>query len=165
VTKGRVVVRSTPTGGRVSLDGKEAGVAPLTLHDVAAGSHTIRVVLDGHVPVERRIMVGPDKPSQAIAVELAAARSRAHEPDRAKPAAKKVDVATQSVGSLQIDSRPAGANVFVDGKPSGRTPLVLESLTLGDHGVHLELEGYRPWNSSARITAGARSRVAASLEP
>ena len=164
VTKGRVAVRSTPSGGRVSLDGKEAGVAPLTLHDVAAGSHTIRVVLDGHVPVERRIVVSPDKPSQAIAVELAAARSRAREPDRAKPAAK-VDVATQSVGSLQVDSRPAGANVFVDGKPAGKTPLVLESLRLGDHGIRLELEGYRPWNSSARITAGARSRVAASLEP
>ena len=161
--KGRVVIRSTPSGARVWLDGREAGVAPLTLQDVPAGSHTIRLALEGHLPVERRVTVGPEKASQAIAVELAAAHTRPREPDRSKPTAK-ASGASKAAGSLQVDSRPAGANVFVDSKPVGKTPLLLESLEPGDHGVRLELDGYRAWSSSTRITAGGRSRVAASLE-
>ena len=132
----------------------------ISARDLAVGD---RIFIKGRLSEDQQSVVAATI-MVMTKVELAAARSRAREPDRAKPAAK-VDVATQSVGSLQVDSRPAGANVFVDGKPAGKTPLVLESLRLGDHGIRLELEGYRPWNSSARITAGARSRVAASLEP
>jgi hypothetical protein len=48
---------------------------------------------------------------------------------------------------------------------AGRTtPLVMESVPLGDHAIHLERAGYQRWASSVRITAGERTRVAASLE-
>ncbi len=45
----------------------------------------------------------------------------------------------------------------------GTTPLS-QAVTSGDHGVRLELSGYREWTSSVRVTAAATSRVTASLE-
>jgi hypothetical protein len=67
-------------------------------------------------------------------------------------------------GSLQVLSRPAGANVLVDGRLVGRTPLVLSGVSAGAHDVRLELDGFRRWSTSVEVRPGSRARVAASLE-
>jgi hypothetical protein len=63
-----------------------------------------------------------------------------------------------------IESRPRGATVYVDGKFSGTTPMLMDGLDVGDHMVSIEADGYRPWSSSVRIGSGERSRIAVSLE-
>ena len=67
-------------------------------------------------------------------------------------------------GGLQVLSRPAGAEVFVDGALVGRTPLVIASVAPGAHDIRIELAGHRQWATSVRVEPGARARVAASLE-
>jgi hypothetical protein len=44
-------------------------------------------------------------------------------------------------GSLRVSSTPVGAQVLVDGKPRGVTPLSLTDLSLGRHEVELKGEG------------------------
>jgi hypothetical protein len=65
---------------------------------------------------------------------------------------------------LEVDSRPAGAQVWVDGRLVGTTPLQVSGVGAGSHEVRLELRGYRPWRTSVSVGRGARARVAASLE-
>lgn len=67
-------------------------------------------------------------------------------------------------GSLQVVSRPAGAQVVVDGRAVGTTPLLLPTVPSGRHDVRIELPGFRRWATSVEVSAGARTRVAASLE-
>ena len=67
-------------------------------------------------------------------------------------------------GSLQILSRPDGAQVFVDGALVGRTPLLVASVAPGMHDVRIELPGHRRWATAVRVEPGTRARVAASLE-
>jgi hypothetical protein len=61
-------------------------------------------------------------------------------------------------------SRPSGAQVILDGRVVGRTPLVIPNVTPGTHSVRLELAGFTRWATSVDVNAGARARVAASLE-
>lgn len=63
-----------------------------------------------------------------------------------------------------VDSRPAGARVFVDGKLVGTTPLLLDSIDAGEHTVRLELDGFRAWTTGTKVTGGERTRVSGSLE-
>jgi hypothetical protein len=49
--------------------------------------------------------------------------------------------AKKGQGSLLVSSTPAGAEVLVDGKPRGVTPLNLTDLSLGHHEVELKGEG------------------------
>jgi hypothetical protein len=164
-------VRSTPSGARVSVDGKDAGATPATIRELAAGSYTVRVTRDGYRPVERRVSITSGRPAQALSVTLDRARGapepraatdrRANQP---AAAAARTNPPAGGTGSLFVNSRPAGANVFVDGKLIGTTPLLLPALALGDHAVHMELDGYRRWASSVRIAPGEESRVTGSLE-
>lgn len=61
-------------------------------------------------------------------------------------------------------SRPAGADVVLDGRVIGRTPLVVSDVRSGSHEVRIQLGGFRPWATTVNVTAGNRTRVAASLE-
>jgi len=67
-------------------------------------------------------------------------------------------------GSLQVESRPSGAEVFLDGRAIGSTPLLLSNVDEGVHRVRIELAGYRDWSTAVNVGAGVRERVGASLE-
>ena len=67
-------------------------------------------------------------------------------------------------GALTVDSRPAGAKAFLDGKLVGSTPLSLQTVAAGEHAIRLEREGYRRWSSTIRVVASEQNRVTASLE-
>jgi PEGA domain len=58
-----------------------------------------------------------------------------------KPAATAPGAAATSrrgIGGLSVSSTPSGAQVTVDGKPRGVTPLTLSDLSVGKHTVELE---------------------------
>ena len=83
----------------------------------------------------------------------------------ASPASTRVPApAAESTGSLEVDSRPLGANVFLDGVLVGTTPVEMRQVPVGEHTVRLEHDGYRRWSSPVRIVGGERNRVTASLE-
>jgi len=51
VTTGSLYVDSRPRGASVSVDGRSAGQTPLTLPDVTAGTHVVRIEMEGKKPV------------------------------------------------------------------------------------------------------------------
>jgi hypothetical protein len=65
--------------------------------------------------------------------------------------------------SLQVASRPGGAEVIVDGKPVGRTPLSME-MSPGTHEVRLSLPGFKGWATTVDVKPGVTTRVSGSLE-
>lgn len=68
------------------------------------------------------------------------APARAPQPAAAVPQTVRTaaDTPLERIGSLEMNSDPAGATVFVDGKERGVTPLTLESFAAGSHEVVLQ---------------------------
>jgi len=60
---------------------------------------------------------------------------------------------------------PNGASVFVNDRPVGRTPLVLNDMPTGSRVVRVELKGYRRWSSAVSVVANQRTRALAALQP
>jgi len=55
-------VSAAPPGAKLYLDGKEIGELPQEIHDLALGTHIVRVAAgDAYEPVERQIELEPDK--------------------------------------------------------------------------------------------------------
>ena len=61
---------------------------------------------------------------------------------------------------LALTTQPAGATIFVDGHPSGKTPGEVDGLGPGRYFVRLELEGYRPAELVVELSAGQRFQPA-----
>jgi len=154
---GRLLIRSTPDGAGAFLDGRDIGRTPVTMRDVEHGTHTVRVVREGYVAEERRVTITADRPSRSLTFELTRARPAALAP-AASAALEREKV------PVTVESRPAGASVFIDGTLIGKTPLTLVEVAAGDHAVSLDLDGYRRWSSSVRVVVGERNRITASLE-
>ena len=61
--------------------------------------------------------------------------------EKADPKTEKAAAARAVPGTLQVTTTPAGAQVIVDGKARGVTPLTLTDLNAGRHEVSLKGEG------------------------
>ena len=152
-TTGRVIVKSTPTGATVSLDGKVRGHTPVTIRELTFGTHALVVSRAGFATDTRDFSVSADRPAGDVLVELKAARAPVAPP---KPALK--------TGSLDVNTRPAGATVFLDGKPIGVTPISVPEVKVGSHAIHVELLGYKSISATIDVAAGQTARFTVTLE-
>jgi hypothetical protein len=94
----------------VFVDGDGLGTTPIELKRIVSGPHTIRVVKEGYKPYKTKVNIRDGRETVVTAV--------------LKP----------NFGTLVITSKPAVANVTIDGKPRGKTPLSVK-LEPGDHDV------------------------------
>ncbi len=146
---GRLTVRSSPPGARVLVDGRLRGRTPLVLRDMPLRVLRVTIEQPGFEPDERRVALTARQPDLTVNARLA----------REAPTAPAA-----TTGVLVVDSRPTGARVFVNDREVGLTPLSVPEIAPGTHRVRLEIAGFNSWMTTAQVTAGTRTRVAASLE-
>jgi hypothetical protein len=141
----------------VLVDGREYGRTPLTVGNLSRGSHNVRVIRDGYEPDDRQVTVTSAQRAHSMTVRLTPQRVAAVASAGSRPPAP-------SAAPLTVESRPAGAAVFLDGRLVGSTPLVVPDVAAGEHALHLDRDGYRRWSSAIRIVTTERNRVTASLD-
>jgi tetratricopeptide (TPR) repeat protein len=88
---GALTVRCDPAGAAVSVDGKPAGVTPITAAALPAGDHTVRVSAPGYVPREMAVTIGAGATSDVeCALELVpAVAAPAPPPEPAPPPVRR----------------------------------------------------------------------------
>jgi hypothetical protein len=89
---------------------------------------------------------------------LAAALSSlfSHEQTDPQPTAAVVTAPLPRTASVSVSSDPAGAQIFLDGRASGKvTPASLGELTAGKHRIGLQLAGYSEATEALRLPEDA----------
>jgi hypothetical protein len=143
---GSVTVQSDPDGANVYLDGGLQGLTPVAITGVSPGPHIVRIEKTGYLPYQKDITVTAGS-TTIVSAALA-------------------PVPPPTTGSVNVQSEPDGANVYLDGALAGITPLLVSNLTPGNHVVIIELTGYESYeNTSVPVMAGATTLVSAVLEP
>ena len=148
---GRLLVRSSPPGALVDVNGAPRGTTPLALSEIPYGSYTLRVSRPGYVSQVHELSISAGQPVGAVSVGLMPAAPGAASPARA-------------AGSVFVESRPPAAQVFLDGERVGRTPVLLSDVGAGLHEIRIQRDGYRVWSTTTRVVASERTRVGASLD-
>jgi hypothetical protein len=137
--EGELVVQSRPVAARVSIDGEDRGVTPLTIA-LPAGAHVLEVQSGKSEPRVIPLTIRPGvQTAQYIELQNVA-----------------------MTGGLDIRSEPPGARVTIDGQPRGTTPLTIRDLAPGDHQVVLE-GGGRKVAQPVRIDAGITAQLVVPL--
>jgi hypothetical protein len=147
---GKLLVRSSPAGARVTINGRVRGRTPLILRDLPLRVLTVTLTQTGYRPSEQRVALSAARPTATVEAKLIAESGETG--------------SSATTGSLYVESRPSSARVFVDNRSIGSTPVSIPDLSPGYHRVRLELAGFTSWVTMAEVKVGARTRVSASLE-
>ena len=118
---------SVPTNVQVYLDGKYIGLTPLKSDRLPVGSHQIRFAKDKY----------KDK-NMTVILERG----------------QEMDVSVRLIpqkGSLSVSSDPPDAEVYLDGKLIGKTPLVIYGVLIGKYSLKITKSGYEDYNTAIEI--------------
>jgi hypothetical protein len=115
---GALEITANVDGPAAIVDGRAVGAAPRTVGDLAPGAHRVRLELAGYEPWDGEAHVTPGH--------------------TARVSARLVRTPTR----LRVDSDVAGAQVFIDQKYVGITPLDLADVARGTHKLNVSAEGY-----------------------
>lgn len=127
---GSMSITSSPSGADVYLDGVRKGTTPLTLSNVAEGSHTVTVSNAGYEDYSTSCTVSVGKRTSLSPV-----------------------LALQT-GDIFVSSTPSGAAVELDGVAEGYTPLTIRSVSPGSHTLRLSRGGYEATEVFVLVSAG-----------
>ena len=69
----------------------------------------------------------------------------------------------QTTGEAEISSTPNMADIYIDGKKVGQTPMTISDLTFGDHEVRLSKEGCSDYTATLTINKKETAKLTATL--
>jgi formylglycine-generating enzyme required for sulfatase activity len=119
---------AVPDKALVTIDGAPSGNAPGDFK-LAPGKHTIAIAAERYQPFQ-----------DTVEVE-GAGKVQSYEPKLAP-----------AWGDVTIASEPAGAEVLVEGKSRGVTPLTIDVLA-GNRPIELRLAGFKSWTTDIQVKA------------
>jgi hypothetical protein len=161
-TRATLTVESTPKNAAVTVNGTWRGRTPVTIDDLAFGTHTLRVIQPGYTVARQVVTLTKSEPTRTVSFKLQ--RSGAAAATSSAPRGAATPTRDRFSGSLFVASNPPGARVFVDNRPFGTAPARIPEVSIGSHVVRLELPDHRVWSTSTRVAAGQETRVTGSLE-
>jgi hypothetical protein len=140
---GQLTINSTPEGAEVHIDGRSdpGWVTPFNLPGLAPGQHSVTITRAGYSTESRTIDVASGSKSFLV-VQLA-----------------------QVTAMVAASSEPAGAQLFIDGKDTGRvTPAQISVDKPGPHTLLVRKQGYLEETATANLQAGQIFHFAPSLK-
>jgi iron(II)-dependent oxidoreductase len=137
---GAAYITSDPAGAKVVVDGTERGATPLTVRDLSAGEHIVELILKDYEKWVGKVEI------KANRVELVEARL------------------SKETGSLMVISTPPRAEIYVDGKLVGTTPITVEKVEIGEREVRIKRGGFREFVRRVVVIANLTTAVEAALE-
>jgi len=128
----QLLVTSNLPGAQISIDGARdpAWVTPYTFKDLPAGTHTVVVSMQGY-----------DDAAESVTLE--GGRTNTFQALLVIP-----------MGELDIETTPRGAEVLIDGKSYGPSP-VRATLAAGEHTYTIKVPGRDPYERTMTLKSGA----------
>ncbi|MCF7913282.1 MAG: PEGA domain-containing protein [Candidatus Cloacimonetes bacterium] len=138
---GIVTIESDPSGAEVELNGQKVGVTPYQGSHYA-GEYTLTLRKDLYHPASKTFSLNKGETLDITQEKL-------------KP----------RFGYWQVTSTPNGANIYLDEKHLGKTPLAREKIPSGEHSLRLTYDKYKTHQETFIIKDGDESDFDIELEP
>lgn len=136
---GKIRISSVPAGAMVTCNGREYGVTPVTVDKLESGNHLLLLRKDGYRDFRHTVSLFK---GQETFLEF---------------------TLDPLQGLLLVESDPVGAEVVIDDKFCGYTPLFMHEIHLGTHELRLQSQNWAPRRLSVEIQNSRPKRVYAKL--
>ncbi|WP_048145600.1 PEGA domain-containing protein [Methanoplanus limicola] len=139
---GTLQVNSTPSGASISLNGIDTGkTTNWTFADQSVGSYTVNVTLSGYENSSKVVDVTPDNTTLADFTLV------------------------RNAGTLQVNSTPVGASIWLDGVNTHKLTNDSLSLIPGEYELMLTKSGYLNVTADVTVTLGNVTEVSFEMKP
>ena len=135
-------VSSNVNGANVYVDDRLVGRTPLSRVAIAAGNRSIRVSANGYTDYVTNVVVRGNETVNVSANLGQVIRN----------------------GTLSVTSNVAGAEVFIDNRRAGRTPINISDLNPGNYNVRVTAPNYADYTTTVSVQAGRTTNVSANLQ-
>jgi PEGA domain len=136
---GKLILKTIPPKARIYINGKAVGLTPFRT-DLQEGMHKIRVTLNGFADVKTTVDIA-----------------------REKETAKSITM-VRLPGTLTFKSNPTGAQVYINQRNYGTTPLTVPDLQSGKYKIRVGKNGFDSISRDAYVTAGRENVVEFTLK-
>ena len=135
---GKAVIISKPPRAILHIDGKQCGYTPYR-GDLEEGLHKIRIEKHGYTSLDDVINIKRNETStKSLTMKL-------------------------MPGKMIIDTAPGSAEVFINGRTYGSSPVTAEGLEPGSYKVRAAKPGFDSMEKQVEVAAGATCRVTLEL--
>lgn len=138
---GLALVTSKPVGAEISYNNASLGQTPLLLTTLSPGTHRLTLALPGFQNKNVDLIIEDRTP-----VKL------------------EVDLMSAS-GTLNIETEPADAEVFINGISRGKTPTTIERIPEGSVNVDIKAVGYETHTRQVSLAAGEIQKINLAMKP
>ncbi|WFN33535.1 PEGA domain-containing protein [Methanogenium sp. S4BF] len=144
-TYGSITVVSHPSGAIATIDGSTWQRTPATFTSVRAGtSHNVQITMNGYQSYMTSVYVTA---GQTVTVNAYLTPN------------------PPQTGSLNVNTAPQGADIYVDGSFIAESPNVVTNLAPGLHTLRLHKGGYNEYVTTVTVSAGQQTPVTVTFTP
>jgi len=129
ISTGSLIVKTDPDGATVFVDGKNYGLTPIEIKDLAIGEHEIVISKEGYAQIIKKI----DIRKETVTIE---------------------EILIEAISEIFINTNPKGAKVIINGKEMGVTPLTLKDINPGRYIITFKAIGYEEMTKSIEVKEG-----------
>ena len=138
-TQATLRVECATKGAVVFVNGQQKGTVPWS-GTLSEGSYQVEARLAGYRSQKQSITVA-QKENRTLTI----------------PALQMI------AGRLNVDCRPIGSDVYVDGKKVGTTPNIFRNIPVGNRSVEIRKDGYEPLRKTIEIKENEQSTLTGAL--
>jgi len=140
-----IQVSSNPSGAVACFDHWNCQNTPITFATDPNSYHSISVYKDGYQMSTQTVRADNTGVTISVMINLIANPSQ--------------------TGSLNLDSSPSGADIWLDERYYGTTPQIIGGLSEGSHSLTLRNAGYYDSTTQLTITAGKTTTLSLGMSP
>lgn len=132
---------SVDNNAEIWINEQKSGTGTCSV-ELGYGVYLVECRLAGHRPSRRELTLGKENCSQPI----------------------QLNAPSPIYGSIDINSTPGNAEVWLDGKQIGTTPMFVSEILACEHELEIKKSGYKSNSSKVNIEEGATKEVMITLE-
>lgn len=134
IRSANLTIVATPADAKIYIDGEEVGADGYASVNLRLGEHTYSVECKNHL----------NEKNKSIRLEKN----------------ERLDVNLKPLfGYISINSKPSGADVYIDGAHVGRTPYINKKINRGKNNVVLKLNGYHDYPELVDVGMGEQKTM------
>lgn len=138
VESGSITIETYPSNAEIYLNSKKQGKTPKTIQNLSEAYYEIKLALPGYndIVLHRQVLFG-------INTKI-----------RETFSGQSIPKPKNKTGKITIDSSPSAAEVYLDNRVVGNTPLVLYDVPSGNHTISLSLSSYLDVKKQIYVKSG-----------